>query len=102
MRALVLTDIRLVIGVAGVPGVVTGRAPSDLLLLVMLTRATFGHRDGSVTRHQASDNRRGVGDTARNAAMTVRVPAVRRRLFASRDVWSGPDARRVARLRSWD
>jgi|NGEPerStandDraft_6_1074524.scaffolds.fasta_scaffold129959_1 hypothetical protein len=54
MRALVLTDIRLVIGVAGVPGVVTGRAPSDLLLLVMLTRATFGHRDGSVTRRQAA------------------------------------------------
>jgi hypothetical protein len=27
MRALVLTDIRLVIGVIGVPGVVTGRAP---------------------------------------------------------------------------
>jgi len=30
----VLTDIRLVIGVAGVLGFITGRAPGDLLLLV--------------------------------------------------------------------
>ena len=41
MPPLVLTDIRRVIGVVGVPGVVMGRAPSDLLLIVMLTRATL-------------------------------------------------------------
>ena len=34
MRALVLADVRLVIGVAGFRGVITGCAPGDLLLLV--------------------------------------------------------------------
>ena len=34
MCTLVLTDTRLIIGVAGVRGGITGRAPGDLLLLV--------------------------------------------------------------------
>jgi hypothetical protein len=43
MRALVLTEIRLFAGVAGVRGVVTGRAPGDLLLFVPADKSELAY-----------------------------------------------------------